>query len=221
MAVPCPTSMISAWKVSGATLARTGNSSGSHSRPPIIRSGNPRGNNSQTVPATASSTVHSCGAGWAATAHGSALAQTSPFPNPAISHAAACHSGGTITPSSANGVTSQLTSGMAMALASGETSDACWNSKSKAGASASVTAACTVTQPRSLSGSARRPNVVHRIAAMAPNDSQKPADNTAHGSISNTANKAHTRAEKGRGSRRPQNASASTPSMNRVRCAGT
>ena len=56
---------------------------------------------------------------------------------------------------------------------------------------------------------------------MAPNDSQNPADSTAHGSISKTMNRAHVSAENGRGWRRPQKASASTPSMNRVRCAGT
>ena len=110
---------------------------------------------------------------------------------------------------------------MATALASGEISETCWNRSHSAGASASVTAACATTQPPSLCGAATRPKVTHRIAAIAPNDSQNPADTTAQGSISSTPLMATIKAENGRASRRPQNAAASTISMNSVRCAGT
>src|SRR3569833_927417 len=202
-------------------LVRSGKISGSHNSPPIARIGNPRGNNSHSVPVTASNSAAPSGTGRDTTAHGSSLAQISPWPSQAINQAATSHSGGTTTPSKASGVTSQLTTGMATALASGEINDTCWNSNSRAGASASVTAPYTVTQARSLSVCPSRPKVAHRFAAMAPNDSQKPTNKTAHGSISKTTNRAHVRAENGRGSRRPQTASASTPSMNRVRCAGT
>src|SRR3569832_542753 len=202
-------------------LVRSGKISGNHNSPPSARIGNPRGNNSHSVPVTASNSTHPSGAGRDTTAQGSTLAQISPWPSQAINKAATSRSGGTNTTSKASDDTNQQTTKMATALASWEFYDTCWNSNSRAGASASVTAPCTVTQARSLSVCPTRPNVAHKIAAMAPNDSQKPADNTAHGSISKTTNRAHVRAEHGRGSRRPQNASASTPSMNRVRCAGT
>src|SRR5574340_1343642 len=157
-------------------LVRNGSTSGSHNSPPIARSGKPRGSNSHSVPATASNNAPPSGPGCDVTAQGSSPAQISPCPSQAINQADTCHNGGTITPSKASGVTSQLTTGMAMALANGEISDTCWNSNSRAGASASVTAPCTVTQARSLSGCPTRPNVTHRMAAMAPNDSQNPVE---------------------------------------------
>src|SRR3569833_1717824 len=172
-------------------LVRSGKISGSHNSPPIARIGYLRGINSHSVPVTASNSASPSGTGRDTTALGSSLAQISPWPSQAINQAATCHSGGTITPSKASGVTSQLTTGMATALASGEINDTCWNSNSRAGASASVTAPCTVTQACSKSVCPTRPNVAHRISDMAPNDSQKPTDKTTHGAISMTTNWAH------------------------------
>ena len=47
---------------------------------------------------------------------------------------------GSTLPAKASGVTTMLTSGIAMALASGDTSDICWNQTSSSGAKASVIA---------------------------------------------------------------------------------
>ena len=201
MAVPCPTSITSARKWSGAINSRAGNIRGSHKNTPSQRHGNPRGNNSHSVPTSASNTAQIDGDGKVHTAKCCAASQLKPSPSAAMIRSAQIRQNGNATPINAKGVTSQLTTGIAIALASGDTSETCWNSNSKAGASASVTAVCTLTHAESFELSPVRPTVTHRIAAIAPNESQKPGANTAHGSSSNTPNKAHASATVGRVSR--------------------
>jgi hypothetical protein len=122
-------------------------------------------------------------------------------------------------------VTTKLTSGIATALANGDTTDTCWNSAIVIGTSATVTASCTCAAARSrvrqsVSGG-RRPRITSRIAATAPNDSQKPGAALDHGSISVTTAAASASVSDGRSGTRASKATATTDSMKKVRCAGT
>ena len=53
-------------------------------------------------------------------------------------------------PASAGGTTANVTAGIATAFASGETSDACWNSASVSGAIPTVTSHCACAAARRL-----------------------------------------------------------------------
>src|SRR3989338_7490067 len=97
---------------------------------------------------------------------------------------------GTRAPNKVSGTTTRLTTGMAKALASGETMETCWNSASSKGVNPSVTAHWVCAASRSQSARASPPLAAYTITDTAPNDSQKPGDSTAHGSSSTTTNNA-------------------------------
>src|SRR5256714_10347077 len=97
---------------------------------------------------------------------------------------------GSTAPASASGVITKLTSGIASALAIGETSDTCWNSTSSRGARPRVTAHCTLAHCASQWGLVVRQVATKKITATAANDSQKPGDSTAQGSSARTMNSA-------------------------------
>src|SRR5436309_4695162 len=80
----------------------------------------------------------------------------------------------------------KLTSGIASALAIGETSDTCWNSTSSRGARPAVTAHCTLPHCASQWALAVRPVATKKITATAANESQKPGERTAQGSSART-----------------------------------
>lgn len=106
---------------------------------------------------------------------------------------------GSRLPASDKGVTTRLMTGMASALATGETSDTCENSSIVSGTSPTVTTYCVCAPSATAarrrrqrpacggSGAVVRPAVAYSMVATAPNDSQKPGHSTAHGSSSTTA----------------------------------
>ena len=117
--------MTSARKWPGEIISRAGNNKGSHKNTPSQRSGKPRGNNSHSVPISASTPAHIGGAGRVQTANCCAASQPKASPSAAMIRSAQSRQNGSTTPTSANGVTSQLTTGIATALANGDTSETC------------------------------------------------------------------------------------------------
>src|SRR5258706_507232 len=97
---------------------------------------------------------------------------------------------GSTMPISVSGTTTNLTTGIAIAFATGEPSDICWNIASNNGIRPSVIAHCTRAHATSQCSGAMRPVVTNMITATAPNDSQNPSASTAHGSITSTTNNA-------------------------------
>ena len=155
--------------------------------------------------------------------------------------AAKSHSGGTKQPSRASGVTTNVTQGTAIRLASKPTNETCPNSSKVNGANARVMTHCSRSRCFRLTLSRRIPAVVFDIklafeavdsAGAAPKSvakstptatklSQKPACNKAQGSQATTTAQAsiHTW---GQGQRAPVRRRAATvASMMQVRCAGT
>ena len=127
-----------------------------------MRPGMPRGNRQTATPNPATMAAHNGGAGACQTgqaAHHSR--KTISPPRTAWASAAIGHQGITAA-SSASGVTTKLTRGMASALASGETSENCWKTSSKTGSEASVAAHWTTPQLRMRS---RQPPGVPTTAA--------------------------------------------------------
>src|SRR5688572_10213626 len=86
---------------------------------------------------------------------------------------------------------------------------------------ASVTASCTRAQAGTQCSRPTRPLQTNMMAATAPNESQNPAESTAHGSISNTISKAAASTTEGASTTPIHRAHAITQSMYTVRCAGT
>ncbi len=110
-------------------------------------------------------------------------------------------------------------------MASGETSEICWNSTAVAGISASETASWTRTavasmEPRPDAPRFGRPWTTHTMAATAPKESQKPADVTAQGSNRQTTNAASSNDVPGVTCARTIQAAATVASISTVRCAG-
>ena len=106
----------------------------------------PRGSRQTATPRPATTAAHSGGAGACQTgqvAHHSR--NTISQPSTACASAAIGHHGMTAA-SSASGVTMKLTTGIATALASGETSENCWKTSSSTGSEASVAAHWTTPQ---------------------------------------------------------------------------
>jgi len=142
---------------------------------------------------------------------------------PAMTAWAPCRmkSNGITAPSKASGVTTRLMTGMAKALASGETMETCWNSASSRGVRPSVTTHCACAASRSQFSRATRPLPAYTNKATAPNDSQKPGASTAHGSSTSTASSAQHSTSDIETTRPDHKAAAITASMYSVRCAGT
>ncbi|OIQ64210.1 hypothetical protein GALL_542400 [mine drainage metagenome] len=121
-----------------------------------------------------------------------------------------------------------MTSGIAAALASGDTHATCWKNATVSGASATPTANCARVASRSQRGQGdggasrvRDAAEATNKAATAPNDSQKPACSKAHGSHDSTATSAHAIVSR-QSARRPRRcASATAASISSARCAGT
>ena len=108
----------------------------------------PRGSRQMATPRPATSAAHSGGAGACQTGHAAHHSRkTISQPRMACASAAIGHHGMTVA-SSASGVTMKLTTGMASALASGETSENCWKTSSRIGSEASVAAHWTTPQAR-------------------------------------------------------------------------
>ena len=140
---------------------------------------------------------------------------------------------GKTLPSNASGVTNRLISGIATAFASGLTSDSWPNSSKLKGTRPIVITYCKCAADFRLCSQRKRSGkfATGRVAvrstdansntATAPNDSQKPGHNTAHGSSNNTTPSAmHSTCEM-LVSRALQSARATALTMYRVRCAGT
>jgi len=179
----------------------------------------------------------------AACAHAGATAADHIPPGPCVSHARPAHSrctthapsdhsGAASTPSSASGVTTSVTSGIATRLAAKPTSDTCWKHTSESGARPSVATTCPRSSPRRRSnsraarpggtgGGARRTSPDASSSPTAANDSQNPACSSAHGSSAVTTTAAASQTS-GQGHRLPHACSAVTAaSIHTVRCAGT
>ena len=97
------------------------------------------------MPASASAAVQGGGAWLCQGAPGSRASQSRTGINASRTACAssASHAPGIVAASSASGVTTKLTTGMAIAFAIGETTDTCWNSTRRSGASPIVIAHCT------------------------------------------------------------------------------
>jgi len=84
-----------------------------------------------------------------------------------------------------------------------------------------VSSTCRACPIRVRVASARRPDSTQKIAATAPNDSQKPGALTAHGSSAQTTAAAAAKLVIAAGRVRRTKAKPTTASMKKVRCAGT
>lgn len=145
------------------------------------------------------------------------------------------HGSGNAVPISASGVVTKLTTGIASALATADTTETCWNSSKVNGSRPNVTASWTRAAPRrprqARTGQAgRRPSsrasaatirAARKMTATAPNDSQPPADMTAHGSTSATKAAAQHSDRLTGTLRSASRATATVASISSVRCAGT
>ena len=136
------------------------NSGASHTSP-SQRAGKPRGSNSHNTPHSATITVQGGGPCCCHTVAGSAESQVRNAMHQAMTSCAASSrkSRGKMVPSRVSGVTTRLISGMASALATGETSETCWNMASNAGTKPSVTAHCTLPHSCSQRGRPMRPTL--------------------------------------------------------------
>ena len=193
-AMPWPTSKAVTSNFPTAGASGTCVSSGVHAARPTQRCGQPRGASIHAVPNRASTRIQGDGAGAVHTASAGADNHPSGHASTTIASCArpstrSASGDGSTLPASASGVTNRLMTGMATALATGLTSETCPNSSSVSGARPSVTAHCVraatirpARQPR-VGASGWRLHA-YRIAATAPNDSQKPGHSIAHGSRS-------------------------------------
>jgi hypothetical protein len=91
--------------------------------------------------------------------------------------------------SSVSGTIIRLTSGMALALAIGETGDTCWNITSNGGIRPRVIAHRTRAQLVSQCILPMRATVTSMMIAIAPKDSRELGESTAQGSSTTTASK--------------------------------
>ena len=120
---------------------------------PSTRPGTPRGAASQATPASATATAHSGGACCCHAAAGSAASaferhhQRGEHRVRGLTSSASI---GNTMPTSASGTTANVTTGIASALASGETSETCWKSASVPGTSATVTTASACAPRRAV-----------------------------------------------------------------------
>ena len=225
-ASPCPTSSVSIHSAPGSGRIGVTTNIGTSHAIDSSRTRNPPGASISSAPMSPAATVHNGGACCVQTALGSPSSQVKPFTvhtNNSCANASRKFHGAT-SHTSARGTTTMLTIGIANALAIGEISDTCWNSASISGTIPSVIATCARVAAKNHACGRRscsRPMPAYMSSATAPNESQNPADSTAHGSSSNTVRSAHARtvgAEPGRPSHNPI---APTISMYSVRCAGT
>ena len=96
--------------------------------------------------------------------------------------------------------------------------ETCENRNSAAGARPSVIAHCTRSH---CPATERSPVATKKISATAPNDSQKPGASTAQGSKTSTTASASASVRAGAAMRPEHSASATTVTIQNVRCAGT
>ena len=134
-------------------------------------------------------------------------------------------------PPSASGVTMKVTHGMASRLAASATAEACPNSTSPSGVSASVMRACSRKKrrarrhrPGASSAPEAKPPAGPSLANSMPTAtklSQKPGCSSAHGCSASTAAQAVSQVAC-QGQRKPASRSSATAaSISTVRCAGT
>src|SRR5262245_35442800 len=175
------------------------------------------------MPASASAAVQGGGAWLCHTAPGSRASQSSTGISASSTACAssASHGPGVTAARRASGVTTKLTTGIAIAFATGATAETCWNSTSRSGASPTVIAHCTRPQPIVQCASRSVETPTYNITATAANDSQNPGETTAHGSASSTTASAIASTREEDCIRSSQSAAATTAIMYRVRCAGT
>jgi len=145
MASPLPTSSTSShaspgWGAGGA-IAK----SGAIQIAPAERSGKPRGASNHAAPTIAAATVHAAGSCVSSVAKALDASASSGTMVISMTQCAASRSTGSgrNAPAMVSGTTARLTTGMANALARGETSDTCWKSATIIGIIASVTASCS------------------------------------------------------------------------------
>ena len=168
------------------------NSSGRNSTRPTQRAGIPRGNSNQSDPSSATPVAHNGGACCCQTAHGVAARNSISAINCAViqcaGHIKNANPGNVA--SNARGVMTKLTTGIATAFASGDTSENCWNNISSKGIMPTVIAHWARPHCTSQWPEASLPLPMVNNKATAPKDSQNPAASTAHGSSSNTTSSA-------------------------------
>ena len=218
----------------GTCHSSTGSSSGT----PSSRACQGRRIASSTPPRTPAAPAHTGAAGAETVANGSAASQPRYSVSACTAAAATSQATGASTPAIASGVTTSVTHGMASALASRPTTDTCPNSSSVSGVRAIVITHCSriarasaepalpmrSRQPLSTASAAActgSPASVANSTPTATKLSQKPACNSAHGSIVTTTAQASSHTC-GHGQRRPDRRSKPTvASIQTVRCAGT
>ena len=182
-------------------------------------------------PITPPRAAHNGGAGNDSVAYGQCDRVCNTSASKRTAHAARSHNGGASTPSIAKGVTTNVTHGIASALASKPTRETCWNSNKVSGVSASVMVHCSRKCRARLA-----PRRAARVAAVplwgssapvanstptATKLSQKPACIKAHGSTAITTAQALNQCA-GHGQRRPvRRSKATVASIHTVRWEGT
>src|SRR5205085_5401666 len=115
------------------------------------------------------------------------------------------------------GMKIQLIAGIASRLTNGPINETEPNEASVSGMSAIVTTAWTASASRRTDRREKRVLPVRMIAAIAPNDSQKPGVNGANGSRINTALSASANEWNGGVARATERVKSQTPSMISVR----
>src|SRR5258706_4342182 len=215
MARPCPTSSTVNRNSPGESFSGIDRNSGNIITAPTQRAGKPLGSSIQSAPATAIGTAHPGGACCCHTASGRSLSARSKNMQNAMTRCAAwaIQSSGSTDAASASGTTIRLTSGIAKALATGDTSDTCWNMASRNGTSASVTAHWVCAQTRNQPFLPIRDPPANMMTATAPKESQKPGAITAIGSSTTTSAAAAARTVVDLAVQPDQSAAATTASM--------
>ena len=181
---------------------------------------------SRAPPNTAATATTSGACATATLAPGQAASHCRKAISGTSAQAAACQSGAHSAPSTASGVTTTVTHGIASRLASSPTTEACPNSSSVSGVSARVTTHCSRSKAfnRPLTPVAPAPAAPESVAKSTPTAtklSQKPACSQAHGSNASTSAQASSHVSH-HGQRTPTSRSAaSVASISTVRCAGT
>ena len=215
-AVPWPTSAASTSNRPVGGHGTGGRSSGSTSGTASARSRHGSGTPPAARRQQARQRAQSGAAGTVQTAPGQAAshasARTSRLHHPSRP---AYHSGGSSTPSSASGVITSVTSGIATRLATKPTSDTCWKNTSVSGVSPRVATSCVrshgrrhaaapAPRPRMPAAPRRRRRCTSSDDISRPtatNDNQKPGCNSAQGSPSVTTTAAAS-STSGQGQRR-------------------
>ena len=191
-ALPWPMSRASRSKSPHDGTALCHHSIGTISGRPSARQRQPHGITSHRHPSNPANPAHHAGCAKYSTATGQVTICSSSHTMTLTQCAAAVHSGGHKAPSMDNGVTTNVTHGMAHRLAIIATTEICPNSSSVSGASARPTTACSRNKRmpacrQRRSGALRSCGCVAKSTPTATKLSQNPACSKLQGSTSTTA----------------------------------